>query len=231
MDEKVLIISANTMDDMKNIDVSNADYINVEYNLQSGGNTPTFDFISLLTFKISKPVIVTIKPEFDSYIVNSNSFNKAKQVIELIKGTQIIGFKWGGLNPNGTINEDALKEVINIKGNLLFFMSRAIDSTRDYKESIETLKKYSKSIDYITTSGGAETARDGLYNISWASKIFKNKIIAGSRININNIDSILETKNLRGIHVYKGAKINNNFLEEIDVYLINKMKDKLKNIY
>ena len=182
-----------------------------------------------MILNIEKPIIITIKSEFDSYIVNKDSFGKAKQIIELIKGTKIVGFKWSGLNHNGTINEKALKEIICIKEDLLFFYGRAIDSTRDYKEAVDVLKKYSCSIDYITTSGGAETARDGLYNISWITWILKNKIIAGSRININNIDEVLTIKNLKGIHISKGSKKNGCLIEEIDVDLINKLKNKLND--
>lgn len=179
------------------------DLINIEDDLISGGKLPDYQDIGSSLVLTNKKIIVTLKLKSDTYQLKESDKEQLLHLLEMLNMVNVWGIKWSSLNESGSIDKDYLNWIIQNKGNLKLIYGRAIDSARDYQEAVMTLKEYKDDIEYITTSGGAEAAIDGLYNIEFASMKLPNKVIAGSRVDLKNINKFINSE-VEGIHMYKG---------------------------
>ncbi len=230
--EKKLIINANTIDVVKDLEGTPIDYIDLEYDMHLGGIVPSFELLGLSEIETTKPIIVNLKMKYDTYKVDDEDMSKIAQLLEIAKNfNNVKGIKWSGLTREGRIDIESLKKIIEMKGDLKLFFGRAIDSSRDYKEALEDLEPFINNIENIISSGGAESAIDGLHNLSIASEKFPGQVVACSKISLSNIDEIInDIDQLGGIYISKGVK------DDFDVYgsvrkdLVQMAKDKILNV-
>lgn len=206
------------------------DIITLESDIFNGGTVPELEKIALASMESGIPVYVNLKINPNSYIISEKDYKRLPHILEIIKALNIEGIKWSGLKEDGTIDTVALEWIINNKNELKLIFGRAIDSARNYDEALDILENYIDDIEYIATSGGAETAIDGAYNIKKAANRFPNKVLAGSRISVDSIEQILEETNAAGVHMYKYLTSYNKELNEtcIDINLIKKLLLKLQ---
>ncbi len=204
----------------------NVDRLELLRDLDKGGLTPSFEIIKNVTNAVDIPVYVMLRNLWDSYVYDIEEFKIILQELEMIKLTKAKGIIFGSLNSDGTINEEQLKTIIAEKGTLELTFHRAIDSTVDYQQGIKTLSQFNE-IDYVSTSGHAEKAMDGMFNLSWASRILKEKIMVGSGVTPANCNEFLQIQNIKKLHAGTAVRINRNIFNELDKEAIYKMKEAL----
>ncbi len=192
--------------------------------LDKGGLTPDFEIIRNVSNAVDIPVYVMLRNLWDSYVYDEKEFRKILHQLEMIKLTKAKGIIFGSLNRDGTINEEQLKTIIDQKGSLELTFHRAIDSTIDYKQGIETLARY-KEIDYVLTSGHAERAMDGMFNLSMASRILTDKIMIGSGVTPKNCNEFLQIYNIKKLHIGNAVRINRNIVNRLDEEAIRALKE------
>ncbi len=196
--------------------------------LDKGGLTPNFELIRDVTAAAEIPVYVMLRNLWKTFVYDAKEFTKILKQIELIKSTQTKGIVFGSLNSNGTINEDQLAAVIAIKGNLELTFGRAIDSTINYEQAINTLDNFAK-IDYILSSGHEEHAIEGKDNLAFAGNILKEKVIAGAGVGPTNCVKLLEIPYVKKLHVGTSVRVNHDIFDKLDNNAIKIIKDALNN--
>lgn len=205
-----LIIQAHLLDSVETLENTSADFIDLETNLHLGGTAPSLEIIGLSELETNKPIIINLKFKYDSYQISKEDRKRTEHLVEIISNLKNVkAIKWSALDNKGSIDIEALKWIISIKNDLKLFFGRAVDSARDYEKSIDDLVPFIDDIDYVLTSGGSDSSLDGIENLKYAVKKLPNKIIACSKITVDNVEEILENVDgLQGIHVSKGVKEN-----------------------
>ncbi len=213
---------AENLNDIHKINETNLiDRIEFVKDLNEGGLTPEYSDI-LEALKITHiPLYVMIREHNNGFFYNIDEFNKMKDLVNKIKTTTVKGIVFGSLNQNGTINEDQLKEMIEIAKPLKITFHRAIDESSDYIKAIETLNEF--DIENILTSGTKNKASDGMEWIEKAILISRHNIQPGSGIDLENIKLF---KNLKINYLHFGSAIKENGI--VSQTKIKKLREELE---
>ncbi|ATZ21887.1 copper homeostasis protein CutC [Mesoplasma tabanidae] len=218
-----LEIIAKNLEDILLINKSNADRIEFCTNLEVGGLTPTHKEIKEAG-EISKlPVNVIVRPTARDFYYTETEFQKILEDLQFIKGTKVSGIVIGIITPEGEINVDRMKKIMELKGNKNVTFHKAFDQLNDFEKGIDVL--YSLGINTVLTSCGEiiELNTEKLKKIKDLKKV---KILAGGGVNENNILKIAPASD--EIHIGTAVRVDGTWNSEIDIQKINQFKKIVK---
>lgn len=223
----ILEVIATTLKESKDIEKYGGNRIELVTGISEGGLTPSIALIDEVCNSVNIPVYVMVRPHGKSFIYSKDDIKVIISDIKAIKNTKAKGIVFGALNDDLTIDEDLLKQVIDVKGNLALTFHRAFDKSKDLFESLEVLKKY--DVERILTSGGKDRAADAidiLKEIKRIADLANIKILVGSGINSNNVGLFI--KDFDEVHIGSGVKFEQNNFNEIDPALMKKVINIIK---
>lgn len=222
-------IIATTIEDIKILNTTNIQRIELINSFNDGGFSPTLQLIQI-SAEISKiPIHVMLRP-----VTNNLNFYYSNKEIMIItdilkfisQETKISGIVFGALNNKLELDNMLLEKIIQNKKNLKLTFHRAIDISKNPLNLYKELLKY-KEVDYVLTSGGANVAINGINTINNMYNLNPNqkycKIVPASGINIDNINYLITHTNIKELHIGMGVRTNN----AIDQ---NKINNILNNI-
>ncbi len=167
-----------------------ADRLELAIMSEKGGLTPTMHQISEVLSVTSLPSYILIRPRLDSYNLSEQEFKEVLHLVGVANLSTAKGISVGLLK-DGKIDREKLEKIIAMKGDLEIVFNHAIDSVYDYETELEYLIN-NDGIDYIQTSGSAETIFDGYKRILPFQDKLKDKLILGRSINPDNINQLIE---------------------------------------
>ncbi len=223
-----LEIIATTLNDAYNILKGKADRIELVSNINEGGLTPDIKLVNEITNNVDVPVYVMLRPHSKSFVYDENDITKMLNDLNLIKKTKAKGIVFGALTSNNEIDEKLLKLIIKNKGHLKLTFHRAIDVSNDILKSLEILTKY--DIERVLTSGGKNTALEGINTITKMTKIANQNnisILAGAGLKKEVIKELLNKGTFNEVHLGSGVRFNYSNNEEINSTLISEIKEIL----
>ena len=156
-------------------------------NLYEGGTTPSYATIKIAREKLDIEIMVMIRPRGCDFCYNQLEFEIMKKDIEICKTLGVDGVVFGILLPNGNIDIERTKELVEISRPLNITHHRAFDMTPDPFRSLEEIIEL--GINRILTSGHKNTVPEGKALIAELIKKADGRIIImpGSGINKDNI--------------------------------------------
>ena len=171
---------------------SGADRIELCAGIYEGGTTPSFATIKMVKERVSIPVHVIIRPRGADFCYSDIEFDCMKRDIIKCKELGVDGIVSGILLPNGTIDVERAKELVALSKPMSFTFHRAFDMVKEPVQAMNQLMQL--GVDRILTSGGKQTAEEGMGLIRQLVELAKGKIILmpGSGINDSNIQWIKE---------------------------------------
>lgn len=184
-----LEISVGTKEEAIIAEQGGADRLELAIKSERGGLTPSFSEISNILLSTKLPCYILIRPKLDSYNLTNEDFNLMLHIVELVKMTSAKGVSIGLLK-NGRVDKIRLEKIIKNKGHLELVFNHAIDSVYKYEEELEYLID-NDGVDWIQTTGSAETIIDGYSRITPLLGKIKNKLIIGRALDSNNIKTLL----------------------------------------
>lgn len=176
-------------------------------NLAEGGTTPSAALIQMTKEKLQIPAAVMIRPRHGDFLYSDLEFEIMKKDIEFCKSVGVEAVVFGLLTPEGNIDCERTKKLVETAGNMQVCFHRALDLSNDY------LKAIAQIIDCgchrILTSGGANKAVEGFENIRKAQELYGNKIeiMVGSGINADNV-SMFHNIGIRNFHLSGKVQID-----------------------
>jgi copper homeostasis protein len=178
-----------------------------------GGLSPNLELSEQVCAAVNIPVCVMLRPHGKSFIYDENDVKTIFQELEYLRcHTQAHGIVFGALTIDGNLDKILLEQVLQKKGNLSFTFHRAIDAAKDTLNCYKQLLKY-EQIDRILTSGGKNTALDGMdiiKNMVLLSAVVEHgKVLAGSGITPDNAMKIVEYTGVNQIHLGSGLRTAN----------------------
>ncbi|WP_027697315.1 copper homeostasis protein CutC [Vibrio litoralis] len=186
-----------------------ADRIELCSALALGGLTPSLGLITQAVAVSSIPIYVMIRPRDGDFVFSDEEIHFMEHEIHTYKQLGVNGVVIGALNPDATINEDALRRWTTAAQGVGVTFHRAFDLVANPLESLELLCHY--SIERILTSGLQPTAPEGKAMIKYLVETAQNRlsIMAGAGVNDNNALSLANI-GVTELHLSgKGQRISN----------------------
>lgn len=184
-----------------------ADRLELIADMENGGITPSFGTIRNVIEHISIPVHVMIRPHTRSFYFNEDDVETMLADIGLCRELGVDGIVFGALTKDGAIDERILGEVIKHKGEMTLTFHRAFDVSRDVFESLDVLNDFPE-VDILLTSGGANTALDGIETLVKLNDQAEMTILPGAGITTETLPSLRERLNVDMVHIGNGVRTN-----------------------
>lgn len=170
--------------------------------LAEGGTTPSAGLIQLVRQQLTIPFYVMIRPRGGDFLYSETEFAVMKADIQLAKALGADGLVFGLLNPDGSVDEERTKQLVDLADPLPVTFHRAFDMARDPLEALEAVIRTGAV--RILTSGQQQTAEAGLSVLRQLSQTAAGRIeiMAGAGVNARNaqlfIDAGVDALHLSG---------------------------------
>ena len=208
MKNKIIIeVCVDSMESALAAEKGGANRIELCDNLMGGGTTPSMGMIKLAREYLNIDINIMIRPRSGDFCYSPLEFEIIKQDIECAKKYGMNGIVVGILKPNGDIDIERMKELIELSKPLKVTFHRAFDMTKDPFETLDTLIEL--GVERVLTSGGQNKAIDGIDLIKELVNKANGKIIImpGAGINEENIEYIIKTTAVEEIHLSAKKKV------------------------
>ena len=169
-------------------------------NLSVGGTTPTADLIAAVLEKTQLPVFVMIRPRGGDFVYSAPEIAAMSRDIERARTTDIGGIVTGVLKPDGGVDVDRTRSLVDSAAGLPVTFHRAFDRTRNLPDALEQLIEI--GVSRVLTSGGAPTALEGALVISALVAQARGRItiLAGSGVREHNVRELVAQTGVSEVH-------------------------------
>lgn len=177
-----------------------ADRIELCENLETGGVTPSFDFIRLAKKASPIPLHVLIRPRAGDFVYSAEEFSHMRDSVLFCKDIGVEGVVLGCLLPDGKIDTDKTRELVSLAKPMSVTFHRAFDVAANYPEILEDV--VSCGCDRLLTSGQASNALLGKERIRELILLSKNKLVVmpGGGVREENVSEIIRFTGSSEIH-------------------------------
>lgn len=171
-------------------------------NLVIGGTTPSLPLAEQILRDFSVPVNVLIRPRFGDFLYDSQETAEMEAQVRAFRELGVNGVVIGALTPEGELDEEILKRLLDAAGDMPVTLHRAFDMAKEQSRALEQAVKLGFST--ILTSGGMASALLGAENLKRLNDQAAGRIrlMAGAGVNAGNIRQIHD---LTGITAFHGS--------------------------
>lgn len=171
-----------------------------------GGTTPSYSTIKIARENLSIKLHIIIRPRGGDFCYSPLEYETMKLDINMAKSLGADGIVFGILLPNGTIDRERTRELIDIARPMGVTFHRAFDMSKDPFDSLEKL--IDVGAERILTSGQKKSAFEGKELVKKLIETSGEKIIImpGGGINTNNITELAEFTGANEFHL--SAKVS-----------------------
>lgn len=223
----MLEIIATTLEDARRIEEGGADRIELVSALSEGGLTPSYALIKNVVQNVNLPVNVMIRPHAKSFIYTEDEIKLMTEDILIAKELKANGVVLGVLNEKNEIDITSLEKLLKVCGDIDVTFHRAIDELTHPVRGIELLTAFDQ-IKTVLTSGGRGNIQSNLEIIR--NMVEKSKhihIMVGGGLNFMNIKEIMAQSSASDYHLGTAVRDNNSVLGDIDVKLIQELRQTI----
>lgn len=218
----MLEVIAHTLGDIKNLNNSKADRIELCRALDQDGLTPDLRFIEEVLSVAKKPIRVIIRPR-DEFTTNPREVEEMIQTIREIKrlgNSYLDGFVMGYITSAGEYDSESMSKLIAAAKPYRITYHKASDFF------ISDLKFFEKlGIDTVLTQGTNKKPIEE--NVELLTKLHRSdskvELLLGGGVTLENIEELASIS--RSIHIGTLARFGKSYGEEIDVDMVNRVAD------
>jgi copper homeostasis protein len=179
-----------------------ADRVELCENLHDGGTTPSAGTILLAREKLHIQLFVMIRSRGGDFLYSDHESGIMNCDVRSAKESGADGVVFGILNPDGSIDKERMKILIDLARPMQVTCHRAFDMTADPFQAMEDL--ISLGVDRILTSGQKPTAPEGASLIRDLIRKANRRIIImpGSGVKEQNVMKLVEETGATEIHIH-----------------------------
>ena len=168
--------------------------------IPEGGTTPSYGMIRNARENISIALNVIIRPRGGDFLYSESEIQEMIYDIKIAKELGADGLVFGCLNPNGSVDMDAMSRLMEAAGDTPVTFHRAFDHTNDPYKALEDI--ISLGCARILTSGCRPTALEGAELLAQLVERAGNRIIImpGCGVREGNIAEIARLSGAREFH-------------------------------
>ena len=193
--------------------LAGADRLELCANLAIGGTTPSPALFKQVHRDVAVPVNVLIRPRFGDFLYSQPEMEEMCTEIRAFRALGANGVVIGALTPEGTLDMDKMRRLMDCAGDMEVTLHRAFDMTRDPLEALEAAIRLGCRT--ILTSGQAENALAGAETLKavFAQSAGRIAIMAGSGVKKENIQAIYDGAGITAFHTSgRGAPIDSGMV-------------------
>ncbi len=179
-----------------------ADRLELCSRLQTEGMTPDLDLAMKILDLVNIPVRIMIRETEIGFENDARILDKMENAIHQFKSLPVEGFVFGMLKDR-RIDQDAMKQLIESSSPYPITVHKAIDSSQHIREDVLWLNQFA-TVDTLLTSGGKETAVEGVAQILKMKSIFRGNIMAAGKITYAQLSFL---NSVLGLTWYHGRNI------------------------
>ena len=191
-------------------------------NPSEGGTTPSYGFIKAAREKLTIELYPIIRPRGGDFLYSETEFEIMKADVQLCKDLDCNGVVIGILLPNGTVDKERCKQLVDIAYPMGVTFHRAFDRTIDPFKALEDI--IAIGCERILTSGQKPSVNEGMQLLIDLVQQANERIIImpGSGVRAENILALANKTNAIEFHtsarIYTDSKmefINENMNEQL----------------
>ncbi len=177
-----------------------ADRIELCANLPVGGVTPDEALLHSVLGKSSIPVHVLIRPRSGDFVYNAGEFRRMLTQIEAAKDAGAAGIAVGVLLPDGRVDVERTRLLVEAARPLRVTFHRAIDETPNLEEALEDV--VNTGADCVLTSGGAPDVLSGAASLAslHLQAGTRIQVMAGGGLRLENLNEFVQRTGIRCVH-------------------------------
>ncbi|HKM65980.1 MAG TPA: copper homeostasis protein CutC [Candidatus Acidoferrum sp.] len=176
-------------------------------NLEAGGLTPSLELIRKVRSAAHLPLHVLVRPRPGNFAYTADEFARMKEEIAAIRGEGVHGVVTGVLLPDGSVDKDRSRELVQLAAPLQVTFHRAFDESKNLAAALENV--ILTGAHRILTSGGAPDAAQGAPALRKLVQQAGKRIIIvpGGGLHAGNLADVARTTGARELHTGLGTVI------------------------
>lgn len=178
-----------------------ADRLELCANLIIGGTTPSTALYEQIRTHSAIRIHVLIRPRFGDFLYTEEELSVMEREIRAFRRVGAEGAVFGCLTPDGSLDLEAMKRLMDAADGMSVTLHRAFDMCRDPLEALEQAKQLGVST--ILTSGQADTCVHGWELLDRLQKQAGTAltILAGGGIHTEAVRFLLSRTCLKAFHM------------------------------
>lgn len=178
--------------------------------LLQGGVTPSVGLLGVVRSRISIGLHPIIRPRPGDFCYSDEEFECMQRDIEIAKIEGADGVVFGLLRPNGDVDIERTRQLVELARPLAVTFHRAFDMSADLFQALEDV--CITGANRVLTSGGEQECLQGIPTIAKLVRSARGRvsIMAGGRIGIRDAASIVEKTGVTEIHVGLATPVNSS---------------------
>ena len=201
----ILEVCVDSVESAVNAEAGGADRLELCGDLVVGGVTPSLALYERSREKVKIPIHILLRPRFGDFLYSEEELEVLIRQANLFAKAGADNLVIGCLTPEGRLDIEAMKRIMDAADGTPINLHRAFDMCRDLLEALEDAKKL--GIISILTSGGMASAKEGANVLEELKKnAGEIDIMAGAGMNAKNIKFMLDTTSISSFHM-SGKKI------------------------
>ncbi len=179
-----------------------ADRIELCSDLFEGGLTPSIGTVRYAMEVSSIPINCMLRPRGGDFCYSEVEFQVMKEDVRAFKEAGVNGVVFGILTPDGKVDMERSREIIELARPLSVTFHRAFDMTRDPYKALEDL--ISLGVDRVLTSGQEASVMEGIDLLADLVRIAGERIIVmpGCGISERNFTKVKARVGAKEYHVH-----------------------------
>ena len=193
-------ICANSVASCKAAQEGGADRVELCTGIPEGGTTPSYGMIATARKNITIGLNVIIRPRGGDFLYSEDEIQEMIEDIRMAKSLGVDGLVFGCLRPDGSVDMEVMKRLMDAAGDTPVTFHRAFDHCSDPYQALEDI--ISCGCCRILTSGCSPTALEGAELLSDLVKRAGDRIIImpGCGVKEGNIAEIARLSGAREFH-------------------------------
>ena len=179
--------------------------------LSEGGLTPSIGLIEEALKVSGIKVNVLIRPRAGDFVYSEAEIRVMLRDIDICRRLGVNGVVFGALAPDGSVDVEACRRMIDASGGLCRTFHRAFDMCRDPHRAAQEIMDL--GFDRILTSGQADSALAGSSLIGMLQKEFPSlTFIAAGGIGPRNAAEVIDVAGVKELHASAKTMVSSSML-------------------
>lgn len=201
MKKTVVEVCCGSVDDVIEADKAGADRVELNSNLFLGGITPSLGELIVARRSTRMKIMAMVRPREGGFCYTDAEFQTALADAQALAKHGADGIVFGFLKPDGTVDTDRCRQMIDRVGDKESVFHRAIDVVPDWKEALDIL--CGLGVTRVLTSGQAPSVWEGVGTVAEMIRYARGRIqvLPGAGITTRNVRQIVEVTGCTQVHV------------------------------